>query len=204
MKNQPEIFSTDVAARPVLQSLIFPTLAYVGGPSELKYHEQLHEYFAYHHLTMPIMVPRLSSTFVTPYAAEVLEKSSSNPWDNIPMHWNSLIPELEDGIDELKDAWQTSISSIFEKEFTPHQIEQLVRQPIEKIRYRLLKKRLSMRGLSYNSLHFLRNLIQPHNKPQERVLNWLAFQSLTSQNLIQEFLTKANWRETYPSYSFIE
>ncbi|NGX43843.1 MAG: putative cysteine ligase BshC, partial [Chlamydiae bacterium] len=40
VESEPERFSTNAAARPLLQSTLFPTLAYVAGPTELTYYHQ--------------------------------------------------------------------------------------------------------------------------------------------------------------------
>lgn len=81
---EPERFSTNVAARPVLQSLLFPTLAYVAGPSELAYFQQLGDYHRYHGISMPWIVPRLSATILSLHAQELLKEEKLSPWDLLP------------------------------------------------------------------------------------------------------------------------
>lgn len=83
IEQEPQRLSTNVAARPVLQSLLFPTLAYVAGPSELKYFQQLGTYFHAHGIAMPWIVPRLSATVLTPRAQKLLNEAQLEPW-NIP------------------------------------------------------------------------------------------------------------------------
>lgn len=59
-----ERLSPDVSLRPVLQSLLIPTIAYVAGPTELAYHAQLKSVFAAHDVPMPKLYPRLSLTLL--------------------------------------------------------------------------------------------------------------------------------------------
>ena len=81
---EPERFSTNVAARPVLQSLLFPTLAYVAGPSELAYFQQLRDYHCYHGTAMPWVVPRISATMLSLQSQELLKQCDLFPWDTLP------------------------------------------------------------------------------------------------------------------------
>lgn len=90
----PERFSTNVAARPALQSLLFPTVAYVAGPNEILYYSKLEEYHRYHQIPMPTLIPRMQATFIPKQIAEYLEKCALSPWDSIPGNWEQLFPDL--------------------------------------------------------------------------------------------------------------
>lgn len=92
IENDPERFSTNVASRPIFQNLIFPTVAYVAGPHEESYHQQLVEYHQFHQAIMPIIVPRLSATILPPKAANLLEKANIKPWS---------IPQLTSKLQEI-------------------------------------------------------------------------------------------------------
>lgn len=83
-EKEPSRFSCHAAARPVLQSQLFPTLAYVAGPTELKYYRQLKEYHEPHGVSMPWIVPRISATFIPEEAAKMLGELGLKPWDPIP------------------------------------------------------------------------------------------------------------------------
>ena len=56
--DDPQMVSPNVLLRPVVESFIFPTLAYVGGPGELAYFAQLPGLFERHRVGMPVVVPR--------------------------------------------------------------------------------------------------------------------------------------------------
>lgn len=83
LQQNPEKFSTNVAARPVLQSLLFPTKAYVAGPNEMIYYKKLEKLHRYHDVPMPSLIPRFQATFIPRQIAEYLEKSKLNPWEKI-------------------------------------------------------------------------------------------------------------------------
>lgn len=143
IKEGPQQFSTNVASRPLLQSSLFPTLAYVAGPTEQKYYRQLDAYHRFHNVPMPVIIPRLSATIVPVFAESLLESCGLKPWDEIPLDAPGY------------------------------------------------------------SLHVLRNLLHPHKKLQERVLNWWGFQGQSKENLVQECLKMLSWNERDPVYLYI-
>lgn len=60
IEETPEIFSPNVALRPIYQETILPNLAYIGGPSELQYWLQLADIFAICGIKNPVLIPRHS------------------------------------------------------------------------------------------------------------------------------------------------
>ncbi|MGD9906759.1 MAG: bacillithiol biosynthesis cysteine-adding enzyme BshC [Vicinamibacterales bacterium] len=70
----PERFSPNVLLRPLVQDTIFPTVCYVGGPSELAYLGQLRQVYAHFAVPMPLVVPRASATVVDSAALRFLGK----------------------------------------------------------------------------------------------------------------------------------
>jgi len=70
----PSVLSPNVLFRPVIESLVFPTLSYVGGPGEMAYFAQLKDYFAAHGVEMPVVYPRFSVTPVETKIRKVLDK----------------------------------------------------------------------------------------------------------------------------------
>jgi bacillithiol biosynthesis cysteine-adding enzyme BshC len=70
----PVVLSPNVLLRPVIESMIFPTLSYVGGPGEMAYFAQLGDYFRAHGLEMPIVYPRFGVTPVETKIRKVLQK----------------------------------------------------------------------------------------------------------------------------------
>ena len=63
-KDSPSLLTNNVATRPIMQDLVFPVLAFVGGPGEITYWALLKEAFHQLGIRMPIIVPRLSLTLV--------------------------------------------------------------------------------------------------------------------------------------------
>ncbi|MGE5314544.1 MAG: bacillithiol biosynthesis cysteine-adding enzyme BshC [Acidobacteriota bacterium] len=72
----PEMFSPNVALRPVCQDMILPTVAYIGGPGEIAYFAQLKTVFEKFGVPMPIIYPRATATILEEKINKVLEKYS--------------------------------------------------------------------------------------------------------------------------------
>jgi len=70
----PRALSPNVLLRPVVESALFPTLAYVGGPGEMAYFGQLRDFFAAHGIEMPVVYPRWAATPVEGKIRKVLDK----------------------------------------------------------------------------------------------------------------------------------
>ncbi|MCG7334154.1 bacillithiol biosynthesis cysteine-adding enzyme BshC [Sporosarcina sp. ACRSM] len=71
-KEEPWLLSNNVATRPLMQDLVFPVLAFVGGPGEIAYWALLKDAFHHLQMKMPIIVPRMSMTLVTPQVKHAL------------------------------------------------------------------------------------------------------------------------------------
>jgi len=60
LERWPERFSPSALLRPVVQDAVLPTIAYVGGPTELRYLAQTDELYAWAGVPQPRAVPRVS------------------------------------------------------------------------------------------------------------------------------------------------
>ena len=79
IEEDPESVSPNVLLRPVVESFLFPTLAYVGGPGELAYFGQLRGLFRRHGVGMPVVTPRGSLLVVESRVERVLGKFALTP-----------------------------------------------------------------------------------------------------------------------------
>ncbi|KAB8138643.1 bacillithiol biosynthesis cysteine-adding enzyme BshC [Gracilibacillus oryzae] len=61
---QPQLLSNNVVTRPVMQESLFPTLAFLGGTSEVAYWSILKPVFQSLNMKMPPVLPRMSITIV--------------------------------------------------------------------------------------------------------------------------------------------
>lgn len=75
-KEKPTLLSNNVVSRPLMQELVFPTLAFVGGLGEINYWAVLKSAFHTLGINMPPVLPRLSFTFVDQNIEKKLSKFS--------------------------------------------------------------------------------------------------------------------------------
>jgi bacillithiol biosynthesis cysteine-adding enzyme BshC len=72
--DHPERFSPNVLLRPLVQDSLFPTIAYVGGPSELAYLGQLRGIYEHFGIPMPLVCQRASATILDSGASRFLNR----------------------------------------------------------------------------------------------------------------------------------
>ena len=71
---KPFLFSPNVLLRPLYQDAVLPTVAYVGGPSEIAYFGQLKGVYETFGLPMPVIYPRKSVTIIERKIDHILKK----------------------------------------------------------------------------------------------------------------------------------
>lgn len=112
-EQQPENLSNNVVTRPVMQELLFPSLAFVGGPGEVAYWSVLKPAFKAVNCNMPIVLPRMSFSFIDRKAAKQMEAFSLDPELAVNFgiarekgNWlnSQLSPPLETMAEEVKKA----------------------------------------------------------------------------------------------------
>ena len=92
-EDDPTLLSPNVLLRPVVESALFPTVAYVGGPGEVSYFAQLKELFQCHGIRMPVVRPRDSILLVEKKVGKVLEKFGLTP-DSMERPYHELASDL--------------------------------------------------------------------------------------------------------------
>jgi bacillithiol synthase len=74
--SSPENFSSNVILRPICQDYLLPTIAYVGGPSEIAYFGQFKSVYDFYGINMPIIYPRVSVTLLENRVANFISKNN--------------------------------------------------------------------------------------------------------------------------------
>lgn len=93
LEEQPERFSTNVVTRPMMQELLFPTLAFIGGPGEIAYWGLYRRYFELFGLEMPILLPRLTFSLIEGTVQKTMRK------------YDMTVEELFTGLDARRVAY---------------------------------------------------------------------------------------------------
>jgi len=109
LHERPEDASPGVLLRPLMQDYLFPTAAYVGGPSEVAYWAQVLAQYPLFDVPPPAVVPRGGATILEPKVGKLLERYG------IP--WEALAGDVETVIhDVLAKFLPVDFPALFEKE----------------------------------------------------------------------------------------
>lgn len=81
LNSDPNLFSPNVVLRPICQDYLFPTLAYVAGPSEIAYFAQFKLLYEHFSIPEPIIYPRCSATIVEERINNIINKYGLQPKD---------------------------------------------------------------------------------------------------------------------------
>jgi bacillithiol synthase len=180
-----------VLLRPVVEAHLLPTVAYVGGPAELGYLQQVAPLFAHLAVPRPVPTPRVSGFIVEAKVDKALERlglapadfsrpegdlASAIARDALPPEATGALAALRRAIDERYAAVRTAAV----------RIEPTLERPVETARNQAvhaadeIEKRL-VAALKRNNEMVLQQLARaranlwPGGHPQERVLTAASY-----------------------------
>jgi bacillithiol biosynthesis cysteine-adding enzyme BshC len=191
LQHSPEKFSPNVLLRPLVQDHLFPTLAYVGGSSELAYFAQIEILYRFFQRPMPVIWPRNSFTLLEPDVASdmdrfgiglqdsfvgrsaVIEKimqrsGSSNP--------NEKLEELQRRLDQILNEIRPEVEAV--ESTLVRAVETAKRKILHNVQH--LKSRLvhiegHRNSLILDSANRLIDACFPNGNLQERELGFYSF-----------------------------
>jgi bacillithiol synthase len=191
--DSPERFSPNVLLRPVVENAVFPTIAYVAGPGELRYFAQIGCLFDAHGILPPVVAARPGAVLVEARVRRALDRLGLDP-DDLRRPLDELISEqaraalpagvadalaalrqtVRDGYARLADA-ALEVDTALEGPLRSARNESLRRAAAaEKRILRALKRR------DADGVDLLRRAaasLYPGGAPQERVLTPLQFRA---------------------------
>lgn len=191
MENKPYLCSPNVLLRPIYQDTILPTVAYIGGPSEVAYFAQMKGIYDRFSIPMPIIYPRKSISIIEQKIKNVLQKHNVNVqdfWHNFDQTIQTIIKKH---IPLSIDKFFTSTASHLKQDFESIKKEIVSIDPdlessadltLEKInqQFKYLEKKILKASKKQNEiliqqLHKVKNNLYPTNHLQERVLNIVPY-----------------------------
>lgn len=200
----PERFSPNVLLRPIVQDTLFPTIAYVSGPSELAYLGQLGGVYQHFGVPMPLMYPRATATLVDSATARFLAKYDL-PFRELQAQDESALnrllesqlpPSVEQAMKEADETIRRSMQRVIDA------MPALDPTLAGAARTMLGKMEHELRALHSKMIHaakkrdetlrrqFTRAQAQafPHGHPQERTLGGVFFLNRYGPALIDRLL----------------
>ncbi|MBI4409706.1 MAG: bacillithiol biosynthesis cysteine-adding enzyme BshC [Gemmatimonadetes bacterium] len=186
IEREPGRFSPNVLLRPVVESSVFPTVAYVAGPAELGYYAQVGCLFRAHGIEMPLVFPRASLTLVEGKVRKVLDKFGLEvddfrrparelmdaPGDGLPVEITATLAELrrriEDGYRQLTEG-SRAIDATLEKPLAGARNSSLLQ--LEEAEKKIGQHWKRRNSVALDQLEKARLNLFPGGQPQERVFN---------------------------------
>lgn len=187
----PERFSNNVVTRPLMQEWLFNTVAFIGGPSEIKYWAELHGVFKTLDIKMPIVLPRMRITYVSPKTKkllkqydlninEVIEKGAADAKDRFVRAQASktvlnditqMIAHQQSFYDKLAREMTSTVDNqnLLEKN---HKIQL---HQYEYLKQRYLRNIEKENDISMRHFNQLTSVLHPMGGLQERVFNPIQF-----------------------------
>ena len=209
----PRALSPNVFLRPVVESTVFPTLSYIGGPAETAYFAQIRPLFAAFGIRAPVVFPRFGATIVPSEIAEAKERLEITDAElRLPEHeaWEALarrrIPsELGTRLDALRRALVDGFGSVLD---VAGEIDVNLNDAVGGRRNRALlevakAERTIVRHFKQRNaalereMRGVRNHLRPTRVPQERVLT--VFQYLAREPRLLERLLEGMTIELLPA-----
>ncbi len=187
----PTAFSPNVLLRPICQDYLFPTVAYVGGPSEISYFAQVIPNYSFFDIVSPILFPRSSATIMEMRQLATMERYNLSLSD-FTCGENILIEKVikqisEFNFDELFAKSELDIkTTLDELKNNLLTVDKALEQPIEKSIARIEQTILMLKEKSRNAeeqkhqtvvnqIRKIRNTIFPNNTLQEREISFIYF-----------------------------
>lgn len=206
-EERPERFSANVVLRPVLESAVFPTLAYVGGPGETRYLAQTGCLFEAHGVGMPVVFPRFGVTLIEGKVRKVLDKFGLTESDLLARPVHEVVSEVVR--DDVPEAVQAAVARLRESLQEGYQavydaaesIDPTLKGPIfaarnegfkaisdveKKIRHHVkLNEETELEQIEKAAIN-----LAPEGRPQERVLNVHQYLARYGDELIPAILER--------------
>lgn len=187
----PRVLSPNVLLRPVVESAVFPTLAYVGGPGEMAYFGQLGAYFAAHGIGMPVVFPRWAATTVESKVRKVLDKFDLE-MSRLQQPFHELASEIaqEETPKEVRAALGklrgTIAQGVSELQSVTATVDPTLKGPVQHVRSQAfaalddLERKIAQAvkresEIALSQLEKARIHLYPDGKPAERVHNVFYF-----------------------------
>lgn len=199
----PHLFSNNVVTRPLMQEMMFNTLVFIGGPSEIKYWGELKQLFDYAHIEMPPVVPRMRITYTNDKVLKDMDRfniSIEKLFEcGIETFQKEFLTSKENPI--LLNQLQTTLSNL-EKEYASMQLlnitpdtKMLLQDNLKyhQRQFEYFKKRYHQEikrrhDIDFNALNAIGNFMLPAGGLQERIMHPVQMINAYHFNIFNEVI----------------
>ena len=200
---RPEDFSPSALLRPVVQSRLFPVVAFVAGPAEVAYYAQMYGLFSEFDVVAPVIYPRMSATLVESRWRRFIERSEielpkligfeerdallkSIISKRIPVELNDELSSLETEIDKKLSAIDSHLAGDQSMKRSFEQTGRKIKRELDLFRERLVRsQKRSDDEFTQKFMRCARHLF-PEQSLQERHYSFLYFIDKYGPDVVDE------------------
>jgi bacillithiol biosynthesis cysteine-adding enzyme BshC len=203
-ERQPMDLSSNVLLRPVIQDMIFPTLAYVSGPSEVAYLAQSEAVYSSFGRPMPIAFPRAAFTLVERRIQRLLEKYElgvEDVWQGeeqlsrkiasrgFSTGWSERFDQVEIEVEKLLDRLHGDVEKLDPTLLEPLKTAQeKMKYQMERLRGKVSRAALQRSELLRRHVQALLDHLMPGKDLQERQVGGVYFLGRAGYELLDRIL----------------
>ncbi len=197
LERRPAAFSTNVQLRPIVQQVLFPVVAQVGGPAEVAYFAQFPGIFRAFALPLPVILPRPAATLLGPKEEAIRQQLgvSAVALLDDPAQWpvegDAAVPPAFDAARARLAEVRRTFDEIASNEPLQRAVEgwwQRTVQALDKLGETVQRDREREAGVVQNRRARLADWVQPKGKPQDRVLSLLSLLPRAGLGAIRRWL----------------
>lgn len=202
---KPGELTHNVLLRPIVERALVPSVAYLGGPSEIAYFAQTSAVADVLGVPQPLILPRWSCTLIEPSAAALLARYGTSIEELRDPHGpetrlaRAALPNaLREALDALAKAVETGtrrVAAADRDTFVPEAVVEGARAHLSHRVSRLERRYLAAakRGAQavLRDLATLRGALYPGGARQERVLNFIPFLARGGMALLEAMQSEA-------------
>ena len=199
---EPERLSPNVLLRPVVESAVLPTVAYLAGPGEMRYLALTPPVYERMRIPRQLVLPRWSGILVEPRVERVLQKFNIELEDLLGPPGTlearlvraQLPEETVRALSELREAIESGYATVGA---SATEIDPTLTRPVQgaknqalgginDIERKLVQHLKRRQEVELGQIAKARTVLMPDNKPQERVLNLTPFLARYGPGLMVE------------------
>lgn len=210
--DNPEQLSNNVVTRPVMQELLFPTLAFISGPGEISYWAELKQVFSVMGIKMPPVVPRLMITLLErPIESTIgdlgltiegalmgeLAKAKNNWLSNHTGDVEHLIADAKKEVEQIHKNIRIAALDI-DQGLSDLLVKNadLIQSQFDFLQTTINRRFLQKNEVEINKYNRIETSLIPLGAPQERIWNIFYYLNKYGINFVVELLNleyKFNW-----------
>ncbi len=208
LETEPWKFSPNVLLRPIFQDHLFPTAAYVGGPSEIAYFAQLEPLYRHLGIPMPVIWPRAGFTLLPEEMRSMLDRNDLRIEDCFLGKQHTLAKLVEhtagsgagtivSDLGKLLDRRLESVRPAFidvDATLGPalDNARKKILHQIQSLHNRLVQAETRSNHQLEKEVEILMNSCYPDGSLQEREMGIVPFLTRYGQTLVDEILLATN------------